>query len=178
MIFRGVGFGSPAWGAASEGTALTDSKWVQRDYPELDLPSASYWSDPSLLRSEVFWALDHAFGGDFPQPWEQAQSGIILAHHFALRKVAKRPSNDKLKMPDTAWKLSGRDEYLAFADVTNCQVHSPLSFIRAATVTDIEAVILLSSAYLAYLEFQSSYGIDANRASELLIKYRSSTSSA
>jgi hypothetical protein len=160
VIFRGVGVGSPNHAAALTGIALTDLRWVQRDYPKLGLPAVSYWSDPSLERSEMFWALNHAFGGDFPQRWEEAQKGVILAHPFLLGRFAKQQIGDALQTPNMAWKYFAeecddakeRDEYLVFTRIAGCQHFSSWSFVRAAVPTDIEAEVLLCAAYLDFLE--------------------------
>jgi hypothetical protein len=173
LLLRGIGAGSPNWLSAADGTALTDSGWVRNDYPRLTLPSASYWSDPSLEVTEVFWALAHAFGGDHPQAWMDAQNGIVLAHAFELKDGSVRPADHVLLTPNTAWKFhTGRDEYLAFAPVTGCWRLFPWDLVRAATETDTEAEMLLCAAYLDYLEDQIGSGIGKSRATALLQGYR------
>jgi len=96
VLLRGVGLGSPHHDQAVKGVALTDSHWLNEDYAELELPPASYWSDPGLKIAEAFQALDHAFGGDHPQKWEEAQQGIILTRSFRIREVSTRPSDEDL----------------------------------------------------------------------------------
>jgi hypothetical protein len=173
MLLRGVGFRSPSWRLASKGTVLPDSQWVRKDYAGLSLPDASYWSDPDLQRSEAFWAIGHAFGGDHPVTWKVAQRGIILAHQFELANGTGRPTDDALTSVGKAWKLdTGRDERLVFTRIDDCRCFYPWNLVRSATRTDVEADVLLGAAYLDYLRFEADNGISPTRAKRLLTRYR------
>ena len=173
VLYGGVGVGSPSYDTALAGTVLTHPDWVMKDYPTFCLLGASYWSDSGLERTGAIWALNHAFGGDTPQRWENAQRGVILFRSLSLHRTTTRPSDADLLDSTKAWKFpGGRGEYLVFTEIANCDRLSPFDFARAAATNDVDAEVLLCTAYLYYLRFEKGNGINPASAKALLNEYR------
>ena len=173
VLYRGVGVGSPNYATALAGTVSTHPDWVKADYPTFCLPGASYWSDSGLERTGAIWAFNHAFGGDTPQRWEDAQRGVVLFRSFSLHPTTTRPSDADLLDSTKAWKFPGdRGEYLVFTEITNCDRLFPFDFASAAASDDAEAEVLICTAYLYYLRFEKDNGINPANAKALLKEYR------